>query len=165
MSKIIGTVDFVKRDNKALKLEGGDIWYSSWAAFEGISKGQEVEMDVVQKPGSGGHVFYNIQPNTLRVTGGTAVAMPEATPGNPTVTTVRAGWPIPKDSARDRCIMRQNAVGNAIKYHEATGGTRGVTLSLDEMDIIATARIFESYYSGDLDQAELEVGLEKMQAV
>ena len=165
MSKIIGTVDFVKRDNKALKLEGGDIWYSSWAAFSGIAKGQEVEMDVVQKPGTGGKIFYNIQPNTLRVTGGTA-ALPEAgAPGSspaPAVTVVKAGWPIPKDSARDRCIMRQNAVGNSIKYHELVANRAA---GIVEDDIIATARIFESYYSGDLDQAELEVGLEKMSAV
>ena len=58
--------------------------------------------------------------------------------------------------------MRQNAVGNAIKYHEMSMGR---TAGAMEEDIIATARIFESYYSGDLDQAELEVGLEKMQAV
>lgn len=166
MSKIIGTVDFVKRDNKALKLEGGDIWYSSWAPFSGISKGMEVEMDVVQKPGTGGHIFYNIQPDTLRVTGGAAV-MPE-TATSASVTAIKAGWPIPKDSARDRCIMRQNAVGNSIKYHDACwrSDTENGPAEMPPTDcIIATARIFESYYSGDLDQAELEVGLTKMSAV
>jgi len=55
--------------------------------------------------------------------------------------------------ARQRMILRQNAVTNANAYH-AQGEAQ-----VAEQQIIETARRFESYYDGSLDLKELDEAL------
>ena len=55
--------------------------------------------------------------------------------------------------SRQRMILRQNAVGNAVAFLTATQGDYSQT------DVIAAARRFESYYDGSLDTVELTTAL------
>lgn len=67
-----------------------------------------------------------------------------------------SGWPIPKDSGRDRSIMRQNAVTNALRFFELQNTLSEEMQDISPAQVIMVARDFEAYYSGDLDAAEAE---------
>ena len=65
--------------------------------------------------------------------------------------------------APERTINRQNALTNAVAFFNATAESTGSSATPD--DVIAVARMFESYTTGDLDveeaqqQAEAEMAM------
>jgi len=76
--------------------------------------------------------------------------------GSVVKTGASSGWPIPKDSGRDRSIMRQNAVTNALRFLELKDRLEHPEedVHISPAQVIMVARDFEAYYSGDLDVAE-----------
>lgn len=127
---------------KAYSVKVNGNWMS--AGFkEPPVKGTEIQFDVVTNAKG----YTNVE-NIVPISAPGASTMPSSS------TRLSAGnWPIPKDSGRDRSIMRQNAVTNALRFLELRVNDAGEQV-MDTATVIAVARDFEAYYSGDLDVAE-----------
>jgi hypothetical protein len=69
------------------------------------------------------------------------------------------GWPIPKDAARDRSIIRQSMIKAAVEFYceEKRLGYKAADQmdypSMDPIEVIQIAKQFEAYCTGDLDAA------------
>lgn len=128
----------------ALVLEGDPVKYSSYEAVPGVSKGDHVTFD------------YKINGVYTNITG-------KVTKNNYAEVVPMKGTPetLPVGLTRDRCIVRQNALTNAIKFKELQIVVESVE-AITEEDIITTAVLFERYTSGDIDQEVLDKLLDSM---
>ena len=123
---------FGEKTAYSVKIEGQ--WYGNGFKSPGVDKGQTVQFD------------YKMQGNYKNIT---SIVPTGGAPAPSGGTTSSSSWPIPKDSARDRSIIRQNCVGNAIKLLELSKAK-----DVDSATVISTARDLEAYCTGDLDGAE-----------
>ena len=110
----------------------------------GCQKGDTVEFD------DGGKNYCQ----KLRVTDSGA---PVATSGGSGKAPAASGFPI-HPLARERAIIRQNALGNAVQFLAGPdGGVAGAVL-----EVLAVARQFEAWTSGDMDAAEAAEAKERL---
>ena len=142
-SPISGTISVCRKDKKGFQLEGSETWYSQFEPNPGFERGVAIlfSYKTVEK---GGKTFHNI-------VGSPEFPSPTPSSAGTGVSKSRPPWPIPSDSATQRAIMRQHAVTDAISFSIAALDDDDITHNA----IIRTARIFEEYYSGDLDEREL----------
>lgn len=112
------------------------------AGLDQVTVGSEVSFRFNEKPGTGGITYKNITGKITTVTAGSGAVA--SVPSN--VNTVSLG--------RDRAIIRQNALTNAVN----ACAQFSITVEGDEIidSIIKTAMRFEEYTSGDLDQKIME---------
>lgn len=159
MSKVVGTVQAMRRDRKAIQVDG--VWYSSYTPINGtVGNGVDVEFDFVTK-GS----FNNIK-GAIVVTGGSAA---EPAPSAALVTaakeyrqnlpehyqnlnhaTLVKSFPVPLLHP-DRSIIRQNALNHATQVVLSRSSAAGKNADAVADDIIKTAIKFEAYATGQLE--------------
>lgn len=116
----------------------GADWYNT--GFKSlVEKGQEVSFDYEENS-------YGKQVKTVTVTGGSSAPKNSSAGGG---TSTGAGFPI-GPRASGRAINRQNALTNAVTY---VNNTWGESRPPTPDDVIAIARQFEAYTTGDLETA------------
>jgi hypothetical protein len=149
MSIITGVVDAKARTGKSIKV--GELWYGAFAAaaLEGIERGDEVTFEsVLDRTGK-----YNNIKGIVKKTGGT-----------PAAPAADGSFKVLKPSLdRERSIIRQNALTNAREIFAAIGGYEDLDYQKLSEEIIAIARIFEAYTSGDADLEASKEALSKME--
>ena len=152
MSTVTGTVKVCKQSKFGwgLLLEEDETkWYNSKFEIK-ANTGDNVTFD------DGGKNYVN----KLKVNTGGVVAKA----GSVTTSAAPAKThylPVPLDNSR--AIIRQNALTNARELYTAFGESSS-ELSDQAGNIIAIARIFEEYTSGDADMAVAMKALENMEA-
>lgn len=136
--KMVGVIEAVKKDNKAIKV--GGVWYSSFLPMPPMNAGDEVTFDYTEKG-----PYKNIKGSvSVSKTGDGGVV------GSSSVKKVGA---IILD--RDRAIIRQNALTAAVNLcSNSVIGTDA---------IITYAKKFEAYTSGDMDLEEAKEAMKEMQ--
>ena len=138
------------------KLKIGGRTYSAFdgaaAGIPAINVGDSVSFQYVEKAGTGkfaGITFKNIQGKVTKMTAPAAGSAPSNTKAMP-----------PSD--RERAIIRQNALTNAVNYFTSSTSHEA---SEDDIDaIIQIAMGFEEYTSGDLlkkVQAEVKAEMDE----
>jgi len=139
-----GIVTNIRRDGGAIQID--DEWYSSYEGIEirkaKVNRGDTVSFGWVAKG-----PFHNIK---------TAIDINDKGASGESLTpTGTAAGPSKKFGAvrleRDRCIIRQNSLTNAVNY----GITKDHAADGIE-NILATAKRFEAYSSGDADFEKME---------
>ena len=131
MSKVTGTVGWVGKNKfgkYSLKLEESSIWYNSNYEIK-ANKGDRVEFD------DGGKQYCQ----KLKVVGSTATGL-----GSPAKGT--------DNSFKERSIIRQNALRHASVIISNCVGKNTDEELTDR--VLAMAKRFEAYASGDLDKEE-----------
>ena len=137
-----GTIEAISKDGKRFLLTETNKWYSCFAASQ--MKGQrgdtvEFNFDTVVK---GANTYQNVKGN-VRVVGTSARPVEGSSEGRDSPRMPMGLLPV--QLARERAIIRQNALTAAVNYCGGPG-----TSPSEVLDI---ARIFESYTSGDMDIA------------
>ena len=149
-----GYIKAVRKDGKGFQLDDGN-WYGVFSATQlKANKGDYVEF-AYKSVIKNGNEYRNVQ----GVVSGTAVSpsggsMREIPEGNSGGSQSRSPLMLPVMLARERAIIRQNALTNAVQY---AGGVNGVTVDL----VIGIAREFEAYTSGDYDIETARKSLEE----
>ena len=146
MATVTGTVKAVKPEphptygTRGMMVDGK--WYNTKDEIT-AKVGDTVEFD------NGGKNYIN----NLRVvdSGGGSAGYSGGTKRGGTYS--RGVFPIPKNDGQ-RSIIRQNSLTNAVALFSAAGQAR--TEVDDIREIIAIARMFEAYSTGDLDAQELQ---------
>lgn len=115
-----------------VKINGS--WYNNGFKNPGVNKGDQVQFDA--KPNAKGYGMDLVFVNKTSSGSGTS-----GTAGN--------SWPIAKDDARSRSIIRQSSVKAALEYYALITDSPA-----DPADVISVAMQFEMYCSGELDAAE-----------
>ena len=139
-----GYIKAVRKDGKGFQLDDGN-WYGVFSATQlKANKGDYVEF-AYKSVIKNGNEYRNVQ----GVVSGTATSpsggsMREIPEGNNSGGQSRSPLMLPVMLARERAIIRQNALTNAVQY---AGSVNGVTVDL----VIGIAREFEAYTSGDYD--------------
>lgn len=155
MSMINGVVEGVstKYDKYSININGG--WYSTkmeWARCKPVA-GDTVEFD-----DAGGKYTKNMR----IVSAGSGSAAPSAPPSGsstpPTAAIKKGGFPMAIDDTY-RSINRQNALTNACNVL-STQGSAGIIDPLGADDIIALAREFEAYTTGDIERYAAEASID-----
>ena len=156
--RIQGRVLEFRKDGKGIKLDTTGEMYSVFAApaLNGINIGDMVEFDF--KEGSSvnkvtGKPYLNITGKVSVL--GSSSPVPISTPTsygsyNPTPKMEKVGEPVLSNS---RCIIRQNALTNSIKFWEVVSG--GQPCAVTPGQVLAIAKEFEAYTSGDADLEEV----------
>ena len=172
MPNFKGVIETVK-DGKRLKMNNGN-WYSAFAASQTneAAVGDTVSFMYAEgKPDSNGNPYLNIKGNVTIVAKAASSAASPVTAAQGTPTTkpalpyldsrgyVLKQFPVPADHP-DRSIIRQNSLSHACKFFELNA-LRG---EADVEDIISVARIFETYSSGETDEAAIKQLLADMRA-
>lgn len=148
--KMNGTIEAVRKDGKAFKLQG-DGWYSAFKAeqLSGAQKGDQVEFNYKTNGN-----FKNIDGSVTRLGSGGGSAPQAAGGGNAPKRQYNAGggrsFPVGKTDG-GRAINYQNAVTNAVKFLEYTKAN-GATPE----DVIEVARYFAAFTTGDMDMESAE---------
>jgi len=153
-----GYVQFV--DGNKITVDGEK--YSAFAASQIQCRvGDFVDFEYIEKPSvtrTGTPVVYknikgNVVPGTSAAAGAAGTASP---PRGFTPPPAKVGEPI---LAKDRLILRQNALTAAVNYvNGSRDGTLVATYTVD--DVISFAKKFEYYTSGDMDYDAAEKALE-----
>lgn len=137
-------------------IKGDDgTWYKCGFTKPKCSEGDTIEVDVKETD----YGTEIIDPKNIRAVGGGGVSVPTASAPRSSGGGGRAGYdrvfPVPALSP-ERAIIRQNALTNARELVVASHGGKPYDLTSTHMtqDIIAIARMFESYSTGDIDKAE-----------
>ena len=140
-------VGSVRKDGTAFKLEDGT-WYSG--NKKGVSFAYLNRGDVVSFEFNRNGDFKNVQSPRVDVDGSSSGA---PTSGGGSRQASPSGFPVAKTHG-GRAINRQNALGHAVhsmvqRYTEAAIHK----MSREEYvaDVIATARLFEAYTTGDIE--------------
>lgn len=153
-----GYVQFV--DGNKITVDGEK--YSAFAASQIQCRvGDFVDFEYIEKPGvtrAGTSVVYkNIQGNAVPGTSAAAGAAGTASPPRGfTPPPAKVGEPI---LAKDRLILRQNALTAAVNYCNTLCSFATGTKPTTEL-VIETAKKFEYYTSGDMDYDAAEKALE-----
>lgn len=156
-----GYVQFV--DGNKITVDGEK--YSAFAASQIKCRvGDYVDFEYIEKPGvtrAGTPVVYkNIKGDVVPGTGGAAVAGATSPPRGFTPPPAKVGEPI---LAKDRLILRQNALTAAVNFVNSQGiYTSTPVSSMEEATnyVISVAKKFEYYTSGDMDYDAAEKALE-----
>jgi len=146
MQQVTGKVESARKDGKGIKVNG--VWYSVYATsqLKDIKWKDDVEF-TASSTEKNGTTYYNIKGDVKKVGGDTASpAMPSS---NPAVVAAAAAWPQPVD-ARSRTIIRQNSMGNAVAYAAKFMADGGASPE----DVVAVARVFEAYCTGEADNKD-----------
>lgn len=146
MQQVKGKVQSMRKDRKGIQVN--DQWYSAFASsqLKGVEWKDDVEF-MVATTEKNGNTYYNIKGDVKKVGGDTtAPAMPSS---NPAVVAAAAAWPQPVD-ARSRTIIRQNSMGNAVAYAAKFMADGGASPE----DVVAVARVFEAYCTGEADNKD-----------
>lgn len=152
MAIVTGTISSVKDQWGKWNINVNGNWYSTkqeWWKGAPPEEGQEVSFD------DGGRNFIkNFKVTGSAPAGGSAPA-PAAGGGN-----MGGGQRYQKTfpiAALDpaRAINRQNALTNSVNFHSGQDG-------VDADQIIHTARLFEAYTTGDLDEEEVKAAMAAM---
>ena len=137
-------------------IKGDDgTWYKCGFTKPKCSEGDTIEVDVKETD----YGTEIIDPKNIRSIGGSGISVPTTSAPRSSGGGGRAGYdrvfPVPALSP-ERAIIRQNALTNAREMVVASYGGKPYDLTSLHMaqDIIAIARIFESYSTGDIDKAE-----------
>lgn len=132
-----------KGKGSGIRIEGKKygVYDPADAGLDTVTVGSEVSFRFNEKSGSGGVTYKNIAGKITTVT--SAGTTPTHVPNN--ANTVSLG--------RDRAIIRQNALTNAVKVVTTFLPSEGNDI-VDEC--IKIAMRFEEYTSGDLDQKILK---------
>ena len=138
-----GSISRVGQNGKSFQLvETDDKWYGAFNATQlaGATVGNSVSF-FYESVSKGDRTFHNIKGN-VTVSGGATVPPGGASAMSPSL-------------SRDRLILRQNALTNAVNAMSLIM-KEGGTFSTDE--VIAIAKDFEAYTSGDADADVKESG-------
>ncbi len=160
-----GTIEKSARNGKAFMID--EVWYSVYKVGQanGAEKGDSVsfEYETVVK---GGQEFHNIK-GDIKVDGRAAASAPsrEEAPAReaPNGTKGVDGdafrkrsmkyFPMPKDDV-DRPIVRQNSLTNAnaalAAFYNGEAGDQGMAPEDYAEQVIAIARLFEAYSTGEV---------------
>lgn len=157
------TVSSVARHGKAFQVDGE--WYSAFnpTQLNGVARGDTITFQYKEKE-SGGRVYKNVQGN-VTIEGKSGNDAPASNGGSSSESSPprrassaygRGTFPIPALDGQ-RSIIRQNSVTNAVnlmKDHLPKSGK----INWDDYadNVIAVARKFEAYSTGDLDAEEAE---------
>ena len=138
-----GFIKAVRKDGKGFQLDDGN-WYGVFAATQlKANKGDYVEF-AYKSVIKNGNEYRNVQGvvsgTVVSPSGGSMREIPENNSGGQS----RSPLMLPVMLARERAIIRQNALTNAVQY---AGSVNGVTVDF----VIGIAREFEAYTSGDYD--------------
>lgn len=138
-----GYIKAIRKDGKGFQLDDGN-WYGVFAATQlKANKGDYVEF-AYKSVIKNGNEYRNVQGvvsgTAVSPTGGSMREIPE----NNSDGQSRSPLMLPVMLARERAIIRQNALTNAVQY---AGSVNGVTVDV----VIGIAREFEAYTSGDYD--------------
>lgn len=138
-----GYIKAVRKDGKGFQLDDGN-WYGVFAATQlKANKGDYVEF-AYKSVIKNGNEYRNVQGvvsgTAVSPTGGSMREIPENNSGGQS----RSPLMLPVMLARERAIIRQNALTNAVQY---AFSVNGVTVDV----VIGIAREFEAYTSGDYD--------------
>lgn len=145
MTNVQGEVSSKARTGKSIQVNGE--WYGVFDAssLDHVNRGDTVTFNA--KKSKCGR-FNNIS-GTVSVGSNGASAPSGGSSPTPARSYGGGGRTFPVGAlAPERTINRQNALTNAIAYHKDA--------DVDTNIIINTARIFEAYTTGDLDQQEAE---------
>ena len=145
-----GVIEALTKDGKGFLIDGQ--WYKCFTpAMMKATKGDFVSFSYKQVEKDGR--TYN---NVSGVVGGSGVS--GTTPNSGTVSKVASATASPSRDplmlpvllTRERAIIRQSSLAQAVNYGTYSGGPSGnQVMSVEE--IIKVAREFEAYASGDLD--------------
>lgn len=138
-----GYIKAIRKDGKGFQLDDGN-WYGVFAATQlKANKGDYVEF-AYKSVIKNGNEYRNVQGvvsgTAVSPAGGSMREIPENNSGGQS----RSPLMLPVMLARERAIIRQNALTNAVQY---AGSVNGVTVDV----VIGIAREFEAYTSGDYD--------------
>ena len=134
MKQMSGTVAAVRKDRKGLCIN--DVWYSVYAVsqMKGVEKGASVSFDYITNEKG-----YNNIKGDVKVEEGGSSPAPQAASGS-----VQGVHVV---TMKDRQIIRQNSMGNAVRY----AATFMVENGASPEDVVAVARVFEAYCTGESD--------------
>ena len=156
---VSGRVLEFRKDGKGIKLDSTGEMYSVFAApmLNGINIGDMVSFEF--KEGTSinrmtGRPYLNIT-GKVNVTGASSPQPVSQASGGytpPPPRMEKVGEPVLSNS---RCIIRQNALTNAIKYCELGVSPNSALIpSIDT--VLSVAKEFEAYTSGDVDLEEVK---------
>lgn len=147
--KASGVIKAVRKDGKGFQLDDGN-WYSVFNPIQlKAAKGDYVEF-VYKEAVKNGATYRNTQgvvqgtPTTITNTGSTR----EVPDGNTGSSQSRSPLMLPVMLARERAIIRQNALTNAVNL---VGSLFNEEEKANVELVIGIAREFEAYTSGDYD--------------
>ena len=152
-----GNVQSKSADGKRIKLDDGN-WYGAFAAasLAHIIVGDHVNFnyDLAAKTDQNGNPYRNIKSAVVKAGGSSTPSIPNTAINNNAVTKV--GEPILSNS---RCIIRQNALTNAVSLVRAGLENIGSGVEWPDSDhvvaaVLTYAKAFEAYTSGDDDEAQ-----------
>ena len=141
--KASGVIKAVRKDGKGFQLGDGN-WYGVFAATQlKANKGDYVEF-AYKSVIKNGNEYRNVQGvvsgTATSPAGGSMREIPENNSGGQS----RSPLMLPVMLARERAIIRQNALTNAVQYCTTLNTT-------STQEIVNVAREFEAYTSGDYD--------------
>jgi len=142
---VSGTIERMGGNGKSFLLEEFDgKWFGAFNASQlsGAGIGDELSFTYTSVE-KNDRTFHNINGN-VKITGTGDNPVPPTATGKP-IKLTKVGEPI---LARDRCIIRQNALTNAVNFTTATKGQKKLTVS----DVLQVASEFEAYSSGDIEK-------------
>ena len=145
-----GLVEAKKGDGKAILIDGD--WYSSYMGIglRKVDRGDKVT--IIWKHDKTGR-WKNIQGDATILEKGEEVMETATAPSEVSAPRVTKVGAIILD--RERAIIRQNALTNAVKWCDSGAG---ITIDV----VISTAKVFEAYTSGDADKLKAEEILKDM---
>lgn len=147
--KASGVIKAVRKDGKGFQLDDGN-WYGVFSASQlKASKGDFVEF-AYKSVIKNGNEYRNVQ----GVVSGTPTSasggeMREIPDGNTGGSQSRSPLMLPVMLARERAIIRQNALTNAVSLCSVMDSAKTGSISVE--GVIGIAREFEAYTSGDYD--------------
>lgn len=157
MATFEGAVQQVKGDRTAIKAD--NIWFG--AKFnkipEDISAGDYVRFEYAEKG-----EWKNVKGSVVKTGGAARTSTPTSVPKSGGGWSGGVGKEFPVGPLHpDRAIIRQNSLGHAVRLFTATGDfDRSAVDSVNS--VIAIARLFEEYSTGELDLRIADTTLAEM---
>lgn len=137
-TSITGTIKAVTGDGKRFKLDN-DEWYGVYSASMLKAKiGDMVGFDYASVE-KAGRTFHNVKGSISILSASTAPAVG----GSTALAFSRPEAILPVHMSKDRCIIRQNSLTNAVNF--CGGRSQGATVE----EILDVAREFEAYSTGE----------------
>lgn len=148
-TSITGTIKAVTGDGKRFKLDN-DEWYGVYSASMLKAKvGDMVGFDYASVE-KAGRTFHNVK-GSISILSSSPIIMASSGVSGPTFSRPEAILPV--HMSKDRCIIRQNSLTNAVAYCSSQFQDEEVSIQR----VIEVAREFEAYSTGDADIAEAKL--------
>ena len=127
-------------------------WFGAYNASQlaGANTGDEVSFTYTSVE-KNGRTFHNINGNLTIVSSSGGTTPPTA--GGTVARIAKVGEPI---LSRDRLILRQNALTNAVNFVNSQETLMNSGQAFDPVDVLKIASVFESYTSGDIEKKAAE---------